>query len=128
MRTQQQASIEAKEAREAWERGEPIQIKTEEEKEWRSFDYTNCCPRFEIPQFFWRPAPKQKLRAFKRDEVPVGALVRYALTNGRRLIVTECWDDGFIAGSDRFSFECGKDSLDLSTDGGKTWEPFGVVE
>ena len=85
----------------------------------------------------YRRKPEPRLRPFKPEEVPVGALVRFK-TRGqdenRAMICAVsggCITLGFRGVCDlpvQKNFAGALADLDLSIDGGKTWKPCGVEE
>lgn len=84
--------------------------------------------RINEPFCIYRRRPEPKLRPWKPEEVPVGAIVRRHGSVAKMLIV------GHGMGKVYYSQEgeCCIDTLFVefqhSTDGGKTWKPCGVEE
>jgi len=132
MRTPQQALADAlaSGAVQAWIEGRKLQGKGDNGV-WANVGYNH--PSFMNERCYWRPAPTPKLRPWKPEEVPVGALTK-TLGKGnefRWLIVASCSDGVTHCGGTA----CRSDSVQYmlercehSTDGGKTWKPCGVME
>lgn len=76
MRTPQQASIEAKEAREAWERGEEIKY-TQILPSTIALPYNLGIPDFTSVCYKWRPKRKPTLKPWTFETCPLGVQVRY---------------------------------------------------
>lgn len=80
----------------------------------------------------YRIKPEKKLRAWKAEEVPVGALVRRMSPRKHfcvAMIVRSCSEEGIEIGQDSaVSFEDASITREHSIDGGKTWLPCGVLE
>lgn len=81
----------------------------------------------------YRVKPEPKLRPWKPEEVPVGVQVKYKHKPQRYLISAEHGDGFVILGL--YPDSLGKVTIgtlmkdyDYSTDGGKTWQPCGVME
>lgn len=80
---------------------------------------------FDIP-FRIRPTPR--LRPWKPEEVPVGAIVRVKDAAYIRGIISFV-DNGCLNGTGTWtSFANALTNYEHSTDGGKTWLPCGVME
>ncbi len=131
MRTPQQAMKEAIEsgAVQAWIEGKGIQFKGH--GDW--FDFSQTVPAFCHEVLQWRPAPTSKLRPWRPEDVPVGALVRTLRTGApfRWMIVASCSDGVTTCGGTTCRTESAQfmfDACEHSTDGGKTWKPCGVME
>jgi len=70
-----------------------------------------------------------RLRPWRPEEVPVGALARNKTGEARYLIVAAGpMGIGVGVGGVWVDFESTLDSREHSTDGGKTWKPCGVAE
>jgi hypothetical protein len=82
-----------------------------------------------LPIEFYRLKPVAKLRAWRPEEVPVGAQCR-AKCEGARWLILAAVDYAIFYGASG-SHRSAEDFLRLhehSTDGGKTWLPCGVIE
>lgn len=81
------------------------------------------------PQNFecYRIKPSPKLRPFKPEEVPMGAVILFP--NGNKAVVTGLWDNLVKLGVIGKSLKL-EDVTDCkySIDGEKTWKDFGVLE
>jgi len=78
-------------------------------------------------------APKAKVwRAWKPEEVPVGALVRGKNTSPNRTIILAVYQNHYvIALRESITYLCADEALndwEHSTDNGKTWQSCGVLE
>ncbi len=89
---------------------------------------------FDSPPSCYRIKPEPKLRAWKREEVPIGALFR-PISEGRGWVMQIVGVNWALSGGVRIYFEGGFISPEKmleqdehSTDGGKTWLPCGVLE
>ena len=80
----------------------------------------------------YRIKPEPKLRPWKSEEVPVGAVVKFRMDN-RRFVILACFKNNVCMASDSFH-EIESYPLDIfngetySLDHGKTWLPCGVLE
>ena len=90
-------------------------------------------PQWDWAYFDYRVAAEPKLRPWRMEEVPVGALIRDKSKTYKSVIV-ECNEYYIFTGNDR-SWEFGKPVSDAdlmqqecSRDGGATWQPCGVLE
>ena len=112
----------------AWLKGEPVEIVASFAK-WEPIEGYHAITRKTI----LRRKPAPKLRAWKPEEVPVGALFRGVLWHENEIAVI-LWTDGKhfrCGGSEYFIFNLSDyDPINFfySTDGGKTWKPCGVEE
>ena len=79
-RTPQQASIEAKEAREAWERGEEIEC-SEDRISWRPS--TTLMPLFTHHEIYYRPKPKTPITPG-----------RWRMRNGEIVVIVKIYPQG----------------------------------
>lgn len=110
----------------AWRRHENVQIWNPDTKEWDHF--CGCTIR---SHYMLRRQPQPKLRAWKPEEVPVGALVRMNWTDKEYRWVLATFKNGkafggfYDDGIDPFAL---LSNFEHSIDGGKTWLPCGVVE
>ena len=67
-------------------------------------------------------------RPFRMDEVPLGALVTMEGKTGRYAIIGAEKDGLLIAWLGCIGYEQARNKCKLSTDGGVTWKPCGVLE
>jgi len=115
---------------EAWEDGKDVQHTDLYEYGW--FDWTlPHRPGFYDTRLMWRVKPEPKLRPWTAEEVPVGAIYRNICQKQIGwATIAEINDTGFWFTNNREHHKF--DVLMLlyahSTDGGKTWNPCGVVE
>ena len=116
----------------AWKRGEPVQFLSQTTGSWlpMASKGTAICSEDIIRR---KPAPK--LRPWKPEEVPVGAVIRHKRSHAtRRMIIAFDPTSGefpVISGSaGAGGWRVGEllEECDYSTDGGKTWLPCGVEE
>lgn len=80
-----------------------------------------------VDEYTYRIKPEPKLRPWKPEEVPVGAVTRNKVSGNKSLIagVAEC----FVYGYNRYdTAENYLKENEISLDGGKTWLPCGVAE
>ena len=77
----------------------------------------------------YRIKPEPKLRAWRPDDVPVGALWRPKGDNSNRSVIASI-NSGDVFIGDNWASIVGlfDDGDEHSTDGGKTWKPCGVEE
>lgn len=134
MRTKQ----EMKPVIEAWLNDKEIEVRlVGKEGRW--------CPRWcspigsPIPNFFeegleWRIKPEKKLRPWKPEEVPVGAMFR-PKSSGRSWVMQIAGINWAYSDGAKIYFNGGSTTPqrifemdEHSTDGGKTWHPCGVEE
>lgn len=83
------------------------------------------------PPTHYRIKPETKLRPWKREEVPVGALARNKIRDSEHnkyVIVSLNGNDISFGRAEWKSIEKMFDECEHSTDGGKTWKPCGVKE
>ena len=117
--------------REAWEDGKEIQYRVDPNignDSWHP--YIGNCPDFGNTAIQWRFKPTSKLRAWKPEEVPVGAIT---MTNDDSFEVLQIVGRNGIGcllahGCCAYSFEGMLMLRRYSIDGGKTWHPCGVEE
>ena len=80
----------------------------------------------------YRIRPQPKLRPWRWDEVPVGAVIRKITTPSLQFLITMRWDNGLVyidtSSIKTLSFQKAFDDCQHSLDGGKTWKPCGVEE
>lgn len=110
---------------EAWWDGE---LETHYNSGW---DKSICGPTEHSSPNLFRIRPKPRLRPWKPEEVPVGALIR--LRN--RETINSWLIVGFSADTGRIAFGTSGDreigdlaDIEHSTDGGRSWKPCGVEE
>jgi hypothetical protein len=94
-------------------------------------DLSKPSPAFEGLEYRIKPEPK--LRPWKPEEVPVGALIRHKATwSGIRMMIVCAWNNGIKAHDSgdgiQLSFGGALESYEHSTDGGKTYLPCGILE
>lgn len=111
----------------AWKREEAVEFWTGEEWLLTRTDYLSLTPRTIIRR---KPAPKW--RAWKAEEVPVGALTRTRKdvnpnNPSRQIIDGENGVVAFLCGCP-YQMEALLRNREHSIDGGKTWHPCGVLE
>lgn len=87
-------------------------------------------PLWDWVNYDYRIANKPKLRPWKPEEVPVLAMLRPKGAAGfRRDTICSVTPDGYIyIGNGYIELTKVVDTLEHSTDGGKTWQPCGVLE
>jgi hypothetical protein len=118
----------------AYADGKTVQYKREIGGEWSDDAGCNADINLDVFPFIWRIKPGPKLRPWKREEVPVGAILRSKGMRSRpMLLVGISNSDGiqFVGGATdviEVSCDVAEGSLEHSTDGGKTWLPCGVME
>lgn len=114
----------------AWKRGEKVQVFSKINERWLDLPP-------ERGYVLWneniiRRNPSPKLRPWKADEVPVGAVIRMkGLT--AKMLLTEYNGTGYCffgAGPHIQAYTPSRmlNECDHSTDGGRTWLPCGVME
>lgn len=110
----------------AWREGRKIQVQVGNGMPWE--DYRVGCPNFSCAN--WRVAPEPKLRPWRLEEVPVGAVLRTKTLNSRWLLSgINNVGEIFIAEDDRWrTAEYLLHEYKHSLDNGKTWHPCGVME
>ena len=69
-----------------------------------------------------------KIRPFRMEEVPLGAWLTMEGKIGRYLITGAKEVDLVVAGLGGIGYEQARNNCKLSTDGGVTWKPCGVLE
>ena len=114
----------------AWADGKTIQWReTPTSGQWHDYLSVGLC-NFSGSADEYRIKPEPKLRPWKPDEVPFGALIRVKASKVWHLIVGVCGDMGDLRAGHAFSgsltwclFQA-----EHSIDGGKTWLPCGVME
>lgn len=115
----------------AWIDGKPIQHKMPGPlSQWTTVELTD--PNFNNPSCFWRPAPEPRLRPWKPEEVPVGALIRGKMFSIEHRWMIVGWNIATLITSNpalgSLHFDTCLHDYEHSTDGGKTWAPCGVME
>ena len=115
-----------KEVRELLKSGRPIQFKCPD-MEWKDGD-ENEDVTFVFSADQYRIKPESKLRPWRPEEVPVGALIADEERTWKA-VITEVSCAQFHAGPDRawYLVEPMPHNV-FSTDGGKTWNVVGVLE
>jgi len=107
--------------------GKNIQVRTP--LTWVDADYSLI---FTDPPSYYRIKPEPKLRPWKPDEVPVGAVVRWKSNPQKRGLLTGCDEDyvyvAFNYALHRAELAGALVSYEHSTDNGATWLPCGVME
>jgi hypothetical protein len=86
---------------------------------------------FSMPASCYRIKPESKLRPWKPEEVPVGALLRHKGYPSVVMIIGQSSGDIICWVHDEVGRMAAKECLDIeehSLDGGKTWLPCGVME
>ena len=78
----------------------------------------------------FRIRPQPKLRPWKPEEVPVGAIVRFVDGRSYRSLIISVGEYAFAHGIDNVgvTFDVALSRLEHSLDSGKTWKPCGVEE
>lgn len=112
----------------AFSRGAEIQYKQKGDIIWNNFTSEN--PSWSWNEFDYRIKPAEpKLRPWKVEEVPVGALIK-AITNssGTGLIVMAEFDSIRFGQCGHITTMMAEISYIHSTDSGKTWLPCGIYE
>lgn len=111
----------------AYADGATIQLKGHFELSW----FTHDSPNFDS-DYNYRIKPEPKLRPWKPDEVPVGALIRIKNSNWLTIISGrnkhEISTPTLSGPNECHSLDYALRHLEHSTDGGKTWLPCGVEE
>ena len=77
--------------------------------------------------FEYRVKPTSKLRPWKPEEVPVGAVVRHKKT-GLRMLIEGNNNDVVVMRAGDYSMELLLENWMYSVDFGRTWLPCGVME
>ena len=130
--------------------GKTIQIKGKHGayKDWTDLDNTFCnlfASTDEEVGYTYRIKPESRLRPWKPEEVPVGALLRRKFNPKREAVIVGVSVSGFaphvkLCGNldasvsehlkDLFTYHGGHngDMMEYSLDNGKTWLPCGVEE
>lgn len=116
----------------AWRRGEAIQTKGTSDPEW-----VDQAPNTINRAWLIRRKPAPQLRAWRPEEVPLGAIWRLKTVPSNRALFTgvgllglllhESYGDSHTVHTMR-PLEWFSKEADHSTDGGKTWLPCGVLE
>ena len=110
----------------AWLKGEPVEV-FQFEDVWRTLGAHAMIDR--TVRLRRKPAPK--LRAWKPEEVPMGAILRNKKDPRQWGMITCCIDGepkfGIINQNCSYFEKCWE-TCEHSTDGGKTWKPCGVEE
>ena len=98
----------------AWADGKEVECK-----------YSYGWERIDQPNWSWdaldyRIKPAKTLRPWTKDEVPLGAWMRFKLLPSTRLIISDV--------TLSINFKQWLEDREHSLDGGKTWKPCGVEE
>ena len=125
--TQKQAKKWAKEIA-ALAEGKTIQIRDSDMGTWKDIS----SPMF-AGSFDYRIKPESKLRPWRADEVPVGAVIRniHEPKQYKWLILNSITPGVAVAGEDNIRSHSTNHLMrecEHTTDGGKTWLPCGVEE
>ena len=134
-RTAKQASVAATAARQAWEKGQPIQCVSLD----TGGPWVDCyigeyeIPQFSDPKLLWRPKPGPSYRPWRGGEIPVGAMIRWrSATEGhhRYLIAYASEKVGIYksTGLVKYDADFCLTTCEHSTDYGVTWKPCGILE
>lgn len=103
-----------------------------DEKEW-----VKCAgprPHWDWASFEYRVAPKPKLRAWRWDEIPIGAAIRLKTQPSIKGVILRTGEDYYVNSVNSiYSSESRKpnillESWEHSLDFGNTWHPCGVME
>ena len=89
----------------------------------------HAAPSWDFRHTNYRVAPEPKLRPWRESEVPIGAIVRSKTCPENRVMITAVWDGRVKLGL--LGSEWPDDAFEHrehSIDGGKTWQPCGVLE
>lgn len=113
----------------AWKRGETIEFwNTVDGKWWPIFHSTQSLHKDHV----YRRKPQPKLRPWKPEEIPVGAVVRetVGIQPHARWLITSVDYQGvaYTAYGQNKVTTLALEGREYSIDGGKTWAPCGVVE
>lgn len=112
----------------AWIDGKNIQYRLLDKIKWENAHLHY--PEFYSDGIVWRPAPEPKLRPWRPDEVPVGAITKAHGDESSARMIVGYSEQGIFLAQDTGAYPFG-DLLRFrkhSTDGGKTWHPCGVME
>lgn len=116
----------------AWLNDKEIQFQVVGEFNW--IDYGLSSPNFFNSSLNWRIKPEKKLRPWKPEEVPVGAMFR-PKSSGRSWVMQIAGINWAYSDGAKIYFNGGSTTPqrifemdEHSTDGGKTWHPCGVEE
>lgn len=86
-------------------------------------------PFWDFSNFNYRIKPVAKIRPWRTDEVPIGAILRYKGNNhSTRTLIVCNQEKGLCGYNTHFAYDYLRDYMEHSTDGGKTWHPCGVME
>jgi hypothetical protein len=137
-RIKPQEESEAEKFRALWKQGKEVEYSSKGEENWRKvIDLFNFNDNDYLDKNYkFRRVQELKLRPWKPEEVPVGALIRSKGKSwGSRLINSYSHIDGFDYVCYQFGKTFSGDSLENclarrehSLDHGKTWLPCGVME
>ena len=102
-----------------------------DEKEWTK--HAGPSPLWDWVSFEYRVTPKPKLRAWRWDEIPIGAAIRMKGIHKIRGVILRTGQDYYISSITQDS-NAGHhpnilaENFEHSLDFGKTWHPCGVME
>lgn len=112
----------------AFEDGKKIEYATLSCNDWEF----NDSPKWDWFRCDYRIAAEPKLRPWKPEEVPVGALYRYKSRRDERSVIIGNTPESFqvpvIRNNESIPFDRAMLVGEHSTDGGKTWHPCGIKE
>ena len=114
--------------------GKTIQVKSKTLPDWRDIkaswlDYGDWFNRDDIAYGYkYRIKPEPKLRPWKPEEVPVGAVFRYFGESHTYLIGSQNGHSVSLCGRGGQAISEMPTKGEHSTDNGKTWKPCGVEE
>lgn len=112
-----------------WLNGKKIQVKRTNVLDDTWTDFIGTDPSFDSTVWEWRVKPEPKLRPWKPEEVPVGALVILECRKLKGIILSIDLTCGTVLiGKHELPISELHTDLKHSLDGGKTWHPCGVLE
>jgi hypothetical protein len=114
----------------AYAEGKTVQFKSPSDDDWQTVKYMNMLHLDSI----YRIAPEPKLRPWRAEDVPVGAIAKDKDAEHvcRVLILGACERDSKILlsniddGTKSHSLQYALEVLEHSIDGGRTWLPCGI--
>lgn len=119
---------EQMEAYMAWRSGERVESWNPATKEWAELK----SGYFITDSTILRRKPQPKLRKWRPEEVPVGAIVRQKANPKSRTMITAAVEGKVLSGcwamGDDWHGDWALEKTEYSVDMGKTWLPCGVVE
>lgn len=105
-----------------------LEVDAAGDSEWRIAQYP---PEEDSSPAFYRIRPQPKLRPWRPEEVPVGALIRSKLNPELRCVIVASGNEVLtVVGRDiqHFTFQQALDGAECSLDCGSVWKPCGVEE